>query len=189
MHTTDAPNTRPDDSTTSRWTTAPNPCPMHTNTTTQMGKALMASNPSPHSARTTQTGHPTRWPILLVSDASISACQTWTCTWVIWSTTQLWSSKGIVPSTTDNLYSRLAEAYSIYTVLQFFQTLSVPFWLFYHTQWLLNSTVTTKGFLTASNKTHPHCIPMIQFKMITPSFMRYRWSITPSNQSMSNYSM
>ncbi len=43
-----------------------------------------------------------------------------TCTWVIWSATQLWSGEGIVPSTTDNIYSGLAEAYGIYTVLQFF---------------------------------------------------------------------
>jgi len=34
----------------------------------------------------------------------------------------MWSSKDIVPSTTDNLNSRLAEAYGIYTVLHFFQT-------------------------------------------------------------------
>jgi len=76
-------------------------------------------------------------PILLVSDASVSACQTSTCTWVIWSTTQLWSGKGIVPSTTNDLYSRLAEAYDIYTVLQFFQTsTSAPFCLYCHIWWL-----------------------------------------------------
>jgi len=76
-------------------------------------------------------------PILLVSDASVSACQTSTCTWVIWSTTQLWSGKGIVPSTTNDLYSRLAEAYGIYTVLQFFQTsTSAPFCLYCHIWWL-----------------------------------------------------
>ncbi len=63
-----------------------------------------------------------RHPILLVSDASVSARQTGTCAWVIWSTTELWSGEGIVPSTTEDLYSGLAEVYGIYTVLQFFQT-------------------------------------------------------------------
>jgi len=60
--------------------------------------------------------------ILLVSNASVSMQQTRTCAWVIWSTMQLWSSEGIIPSTTNDLYSRLAKAYGIYTVLQFFQT-------------------------------------------------------------------
>ncbi len=41
--------------------------------------------------------------------------------WVIWSTTQLWSGEGIIPSTKDDLYSGLAEAYGIFVVLQFFQ--------------------------------------------------------------------
>jgi len=55
------------------------------------------------------------------SDASVSAWHTGTYAWVIWSTTQLWCREGIAPSTKDNLYSGLAEAYGIITVLQFFQ--------------------------------------------------------------------
>jgi len=60
-------------------------------------------------------------PVLLVSDASVSARHTGTCAWTIWSTTHLWSGKGIIPSTKDDLYSGLAEAYGIFTVLQFLQ--------------------------------------------------------------------
>jgi len=98
------------------------PCPMCTHTTTPIGKALMASNLTPRPARTTQTGCPTKTTNSISQWCIHLTCHTGTCAWVIWSTTQLWSGKGIVPSTTDNLYSGLAEAYGIYTVLWFFQT-------------------------------------------------------------------
>jgi len=57
------------------------------------------------------------WPIILVSNTLVSAWHNGTCTWVIWSITQLWSREGIVPNTTDNLYSRLAEVYGICSAL------------------------------------------------------------------------
>jgi len=40
---------------------------------------------------------------------------------VIWSSTQLWSGEGIVPSTTEDIYSGLTKAYGILTVLSYFQ--------------------------------------------------------------------
>jgi len=43
------------------------------------------------------------------------------CAWVIWSATQLWSGEGIVPSTNEDIYSGLTEAYGILTVLSYFQ--------------------------------------------------------------------
>jgi len=48
-------------------------------------------------------------PIILVSDSLVSAWQTSICAWVIWSSTQLWSGEGTVPSTTDDIYSGLTK--------------------------------------------------------------------------------
>jgi len=96
-------------------------------------------------------------PILLVSDASISARHTGTCAWAIWSTTHLWSREGIYPSTKDDLYSGLAEAYGIFTVLQFFQhylslfpiilPCSALIKLYCNSQSILDQSQTTTGSL------------------------------------------
>jgi len=58
--------------------------------------------------------------IMLVSDAAVHPNGTGTCTWVIWAGAEVWSGKGYVPGPPHNMYSGLAEAYGIYTVLSFF---------------------------------------------------------------------
>ncbi len=57
--------------------------------------------------------------ILLVSDASIQPDGTGTCAWTIWANSEVWSGKGYVPSPVTNIYSSLAKAYGIYTMLSF----------------------------------------------------------------------
>jgi len=59
-------------------------------------------------------------PIKLVSDAAVHPNGTGTCAWVIWAGAEVWSSEGYVPGTIQDMYSGLAEAYGIYTVLSFF---------------------------------------------------------------------
>jgi len=58
--------------------------------------------------------------ILLVSDAAVHPNGTGTCAWVIWAGTEVWSGKGYAPDNLQDMYSGLAEAYGIYTVLSFF---------------------------------------------------------------------
>jgi len=43
-----------------------------------------------------------------------------TCAWMIWANTEVWSEEGYVPGLVTDIYSGLAEAYGIYTVLSFF---------------------------------------------------------------------
>jgi len=59
-------------------------------------------------------------PIKLVSDAAVHPNGTGTCAWVIWAGAEVWSGEGYVPGTIQDMYSGLAEAYGIYTVLSFF---------------------------------------------------------------------
>ncbi len=58
--------------------------------------------------------------ILLISDAAVHPDGTGTCAWVIWAGTEVWSGEGYVPGHLQDMYSGLAEAYGIYTVLSFF---------------------------------------------------------------------
>jgi len=58
--------------------------------------------------------------MLLVSDAAVHPNGTGTCTWVIWAGTKVWSGEGYAPGHSQDMYSGLAEAYGIYTVLSFF---------------------------------------------------------------------
>jgi len=99
--------------------------------------------------------------ILLVSDASISAWHTGTCAWVIWSTTQLWSSKGIVPSNAKDLYSGLAKAYGIYTVLQFFQNYISSFPIILPCLLSIKLYCNNQGVLDCLQQAPPPCTPMI----------------------------
>jgi len=56
-----------------------------------------------------------------VSDAAVHPNGTGTCVWTIWgANSELWSREGYVPGTIANMYSGLAEAYGIYTVISFF---------------------------------------------------------------------
>jgi len=57
--------------------------------------------------------------ILLVSNATVHPDGTRTCAWVIWAGAEVWSREGYVPSPLLDMYSGLAEAYGIYTVLSF----------------------------------------------------------------------
>jgi len=59
--------------------------------------------------------------IHLVSDAAVHPNGTGTRAWIIWAYSKLWSREGYVPSAVANIYSGLAEAYGLYTVLHFFQ--------------------------------------------------------------------
>ncbi len=59
--------------------------------------------------------------ILLVSNAAVHPNGTGTCTWTIWANTEVWSGEGYAPGPILHMYSRLAKAYGIYTVLSFFQ--------------------------------------------------------------------
>jgi len=59
--------------------------------------------------------------IILVTDAAVQPDGKGTCAWTIWSNTELWSGEGYVPGTSKDMYSGLAEAYGLYTVLSFFQ--------------------------------------------------------------------
>jgi len=53
-------------------------------------------------------------------DASVHPNVTGTCAWTIWANLEVWSGKGYVPGPVTDMYSRLAEAYGIYTVMSFF---------------------------------------------------------------------
>jgi len=65
---------------------------------------------------------PSTTRILIVSNATVHTDGRGTCAWTIWSNTELWSGEGYVPSPLTNMmYSRLAEAYSLYTALSCFQ--------------------------------------------------------------------
>jgi len=92
--------------------------PMFITATGQMDETPVDQSQPTCSHRPTQTGHLIRSPILLVSNASVSIQHTRTSVWAICSTTQLWSSEGIVPSTPNELYLGLAEVYSVLTVLK-----------------------------------------------------------------------
>jgi len=54
-------------------------------------------------------------------NASVNHCRQGTMTWIIHSKSKLWSGEGIVPGPVDKLYSGLAEAYGVLTVLSFLQ--------------------------------------------------------------------
>jgi len=43
-----------------------------------------------------------------------------TCAWTIWANAEVWSGEGYVSGLVTDMYSGLAEVYSIYTVLSFF---------------------------------------------------------------------
>jgi len=58
--------------------------------------------------------------ILLVSNAAVHPNGMGTCAWVIWARTKVWSGEGYAPGHLQDMYSGLAEAYGIYTVLSFF---------------------------------------------------------------------
>jgi len=58
--------------------------------------------------------------IICVSNAAVHPNGTGTCVWVIWAGAEVWSGKGYVPGPPQDMYSGLAEAYRIYTVLSFF---------------------------------------------------------------------
>jgi len=55
-----------------------------------------------------------------VSDAAVHPSGYGTCAWIIRGREDLWSGEGYVPAPTSKLYSGLAEAYGIYTLLRFF---------------------------------------------------------------------
>jgi len=57
---------------------------------------------------------------MCVSDAAVSPNGTGTCAWIIWAGAEVWSGEGYVPGPPQDMYSGLAEAYGIYTVLSFF---------------------------------------------------------------------
>ncbi len=57
--------------------------------------------------------------IHLVSDAAVHPNGTSTCAWIIWANSELWSGEGYVPGAVTDMYSGLAEAYGVYTVLHF----------------------------------------------------------------------
>jgi len=57
--------------------------------------------------------------VLLVSEAVVHPNGTGTCAWTIWATSELWSGKGYVPGTIEDMYSGLAKAYGLYTVISF----------------------------------------------------------------------
>ncbi len=54
-----------------------------------------------------------------MSDAAVHNNGTATCAWVIWAGHDLWSGEGYIPGIADEMYSGLAEAYGIATVLGF----------------------------------------------------------------------
>ncbi len=58
--------------------------------------------------------------IILVSDAAVHPNGTGTCAWTIWANAEVWSGEGYVPGLVNDMYSGLAEAYGIYTVISFF---------------------------------------------------------------------
>ncbi len=57
--------------------------------------------------------------VLLVSDAAVHPNGTGTCAWTIWATSKLWSGEGYIPGTIEDMYSGLAKAYGLYTVISF----------------------------------------------------------------------
>jgi len=98
--------------------------------------------------------------MILVSDALVSARHTGTCAWVIWSTMQLWSGEGIIPSTQEDLYSGLAEAYGIFVVLQFFQNYLSSFPLILPSNMTIKLYCDNQGVLdrvhSTANTLYPH---------------------------------
>jgi len=66
-----------------------------------------------------QTALHTDRKITVVSDAAVHNNRHAMCAWIIWAQQELWSGKGYVPGTTDEMYLGLAEAYGIATVLGF----------------------------------------------------------------------
>jgi len=60
---------------------------------------------------------------MLVSDAAVHPNGTGTCMWVIWAGAEVWSGEGYVPGSIQDMYSGLAEAYGIYTVLSFLSSI------------------------------------------------------------------
>jgi len=58
--------------------------------------------------------------IILVSDAAVHSNGMGTCAWTIWPNAEVRSREGYVPGLVTDMYSGLAEAYGIYTVLSFF---------------------------------------------------------------------
>jgi len=66
-----------------------------------------------HTILTTKT-----WS-MVVSDAAVHNNRQATCAWIIWAGCKLWSREGYVPGHPDEMYSGLAEAYEVATVLGF----------------------------------------------------------------------
>ncbi len=58
--------------------------------------------------------------IMFVSDAAVCLNGMGTCAWVIWASAEVWSGEGYILGPPQDMYSGLAEAYGIYTVLSFF---------------------------------------------------------------------
>jgi len=73
------------------------------------------------SVNTLSTTITSKKTIILTSDASVTPTGQGTCAWVLWSDSILWYGEGHVPGPPDELYIRLAEAYGVYTAIQFFQ--------------------------------------------------------------------
>jgi len=97
----------------------------------------------PHAHNgTLQSALLTKGQIVIVSDAAICLSGYGSCTWTIWSGTNLWSREGYTPSLPSDLYSSLAEAYGLYVALSFLVTSSV------HTLWSSHSNLQSASIAT-----------------------------------------
>ncbi len=77
-------------------------------------------NIQPHAHMDTLWHAIVNWKLIcLISNAVVSSIGQGMCAWVIWAANDLWSSEDYIPSLAIDMYSGLAKAYSIHTVLSF----------------------------------------------------------------------
>jgi len=74
--------------------------------------------------------------------------------WIIHSKSKLWSGEGIVPGPVDELYSGLAEAYGVLTMLSFLQNYIQHFPTTYHSSPRIYVCCDNQGVITRINNHH-----------------------------------
>ncbi len=100
-----------------------------------------------------------RKTIMLVSDASVSPNGKGSCAWTIWSQTHLWQGSGHVPRPNLDMYSGLAEAYGMYSVLSFLQRYLATFPLVLPTEYGVQVHCDNKGLVDRLNRKATHQYP------------------------------
>jgi len=97
--------------------------------------------------------------IMLVSDTLVSPNGKGSCVWTIWSQAHLWHGSGHVPRPNLNMYSGLAEAYGMYSVLSFLQQYLATFPLVLPMEYRVQVYCDNKGLVDQLNCKATHQYP------------------------------